>query len=244
MQPLTNCRILYTRSAKHYPAFAQKIQALGGTALHLPLIDTRAITLNDTDSHYCRHADYLIFTSAAAVQHFPEALWQNQANIAIGPATESAIIQRLKPLFLTAPAPFNSESLLSIFQPQHKHIAIIAAAGGRQLLLNTLTQHNHTQTIYAYERYNPSNNWPETLALPHAILLSSQSALNHLIEISAQSTLNLLQSHTTVIALSPRIGQAAQSAGFQHVFAAPQADENAQIQQLCQWWHKFKEYLT
>lgn len=242
MLPLADCQILYTRSAQYFPDFAKKIQALGGIAHHLPLVDTRPLALNLADSQYALSADYLIFTSAAAVRHFPQALWQSQANIAIGLATESAILSHAKTVFLTAPAPFNSESLLSAFQPTNKRIAIIAAEGGRKLLLETLKQHNQTQLIYAYERYNPSTHWQAALPLPNVILLSSQTALNHLIEISAQSTLNLLQSRSFVLALSPRIEQAAQSAGFQRVFAAPQADENAQIQYLCQWWHNFKEY--
>lgn len=242
MRLLTNCHILYTRSAQYFPAFAKKIQALGGIAHHLPLVDTRPLALNPADSQYSLSADYLIFTSAAAVRHFPQVLWQMQANIAIGPATENAILSNHKNIFLTAPAPFNSETLLSTFQPNHKRIAIIAAEGGRQILLEALKQHNQAQLIYAYERFNPCTHWQTTLPIPNAILLSSQTALNHLIEISAQSTLNLLQSRTAVFALSPRIGQAAQIAGFQLVFAAPQADENAQIQHLCQWWHNFKEY--
>lgn len=238
---LSGCRVLYTRAAAYFPAFAEKIQTLGGTALHLPLIDTRALPLNTAALNFCQTADYVIFTSAAAVRHFPITAAPQAAAIAIGPATAAALAEKNTAVFLTAPAPFNSESLLQIFAPTAKNIAIIAAEGGRQVLIEQLQTHNHCQFIFAYERYNPSTTW-QCQPLPHAILLSSQTALKNLIEITAQTTLNLLQSQIAVIALSPRIGQAAQSAGFQHVFSAAQADENAQIQQLCQWWHIFKEH--
>lgn len=242
MYLLEDCTVLYTRAAAHFPAFAAKIHALGGIAEHLPLVDTRRIALDADSADYCRQADMLIFTSAAAVEHFPRELWRRQRNIAIGPATAAAVEAKQQALHLAAPPPFNSESLLSIFQPQEQNIAIIAARGGRQLLHEQLNRHNRARFAFVYERYNPSPHWCADLSIPQALILSSQAALNHLIEITAQATLNLLQSRTAVIALSPRIGQAAQGAGFQQVFAAAQADENAQIQQLCQWWQTIKEY--
>lgn len=234
---LSGCKILYTRATAHWMTFANQIIALGGEPYHLPLMATRVREIEQSDADFCQQADDLIFTSVAAVNHFPKILAPGNAQIiAIGEKTHAALVAKHYSVTLTAPPPYHSESLLSVYAPQAKKIAIIAAPNGRKHLYQSLNIKNKTRLIYAYERYNPSKYWLETLPIPNVLMLSSIQTLKFLLQITPQTTLNLLQCRTEVIALSKRIAHAAHHAGFLSVSHSEQATETAQIQTLCQWW--------
>ena len=98
MNELSGCTILYTRDAAHYPAFRDRIAALGGTALHLPLMATRARSLSAAERTILDHSDTLVFTSAAAVRHLQEQYpLRGQQTVAIGEATAAALPPELPP---------------------------------------------------------------------------------------------------------------------------------------------------
>ena len=103
MNELSGCTLLYTRDAAHYPAFRARIAALGGSALHLPLMTTRVLPLSATDRAILDHSDVLVFTSAAAVHHLIEQYpLRDQQTVAIGKTTAAALPS---PPTITAPAP-------------------------------------------------------------------------------------------------------------------------------------------
>ena len=145
MNELSGCTLLYTRDAAHYPAFRARIAALGGSALHLPLMTTRVLPLSATDRAILDHSDVLVFTSAAAVHHLIEQYpLRNQQTVAIGKTTAAALPS---PPTITAPAPYNSEALLAYWQPRGMRIALIAAPGGREQLAATLNKNNTVHTL-------------------------------------------------------------------------------------------------
>ena len=142
MNELSGCTILYTRDAAHYPAFRERIAALDGRVLHLPLMATRVQPLTATDRTILDHSDILVFTSAAAVRHLLEQYpLRGQQTVAIGEITAAALPQ---PSNITAPAPYNSEALLAHWQPRAgASPSLLLAVGG-----NTSPKHSAKTTQY------------------------------------------------------------------------------------------------
>ena len=239
MNELSGCTLLYTRDAAHYPAFRARIAALGGSALHLPLMTTRALPLIDADRTILDHSDVLVFTSAAAVHHLIEQYpLRNQQTVAIGKTTAAALPS---PPTITAPAPYNSEALLAYWQPRGMRIALIAAPGGREQLAATLNKNNTVHTLYPYRRANPTAVWPDALLLPDIITIASQQTLNHLLAIIPQEKLKLLKYRACIAAISARVAQYAQQQGFQQTIFAEDASETRQIAAICRWWTQTQE---
>lgn len=228
--PLSGCHVLYTRADKHWLEARERLQALGATTSHLPLMDTCPLPFQLPEP-----LDAAIFTSANAVAHFFAQSALPCAAIAIGKKTEETLAHYGHPPIITAPPPYDSETLLSIWQPQGQHIAIIAAPGGRTYLHNTLGKSNHVSMVYTYKRFCPSTTANFTEA-PDAILIASCRTLDFLGKIAEPNTLKLLQCCTCVAAMSQRIADYATQQGFRHVISADQADEDAQFRALCHWW--------
>lgn len=237
MLPLDGCRVLHTRADKHWPHARRILENLGATPIHLPLMDTRVLPFALPEK-----LDSAVFTSANAVEHFFAHSVLPCAAIAIGHKTAQALECHHHPPALTAPPPYDSEALLSVWHPHNHNIAIIAARGGRQHLAKTLASRNRVHFVYAYERFCPSRICVfDMQTLPHAILIASQRTLDHLLKIAEPNTLKLLQWRTCVVALSPRIAHYATHLGFCHTASAVSADDTAQIHALAQWWKSNKE---
>lgn len=236
---LKNCHILYTRPENQQTSAHKHLQQLGAKLIPFPLIDTQSIALSQDEKAHCHKAQHFLFTSANAVKHFFKQ-WHNPTpkNIAIGKSTALALEKIGEKTPLTAPPPYSSESLLKIYKPQNKTIAIIAAEGGRTLLQKTLEQQNHCQTIYAYKRILASHKAPEALKIANILFINSAAALNALSTICTQQEFNLLQYKTCLIALSPRIADLAKKMGFKHTLSSAIATEDAQIATLCHYWQQ------
>lgn len=235
--PLAGCRVLHTRADRHWPQARNTLKQLGASPLHLPLMDTRAIPFQTPQA-----LDAALFTSANAVEHFLAHSALPCAAVAIGAKTAQTLIRHNHPPTVTAPPPYDSEALLSVWQPHGQHIAIIAAHGGRQILAEALAAHNRVNIVYAYERFCPATRciFTET-NLPHATLIASQRTLDHLLKIAEPNTLKLLQWRTCIVALSPRIARYATDLGFRQTASAASADETAQLHALAEWWKNNKE---
>lgn len=235
-ESLRGCRILYTRSQAHQQAFFRKVSALGGEVYFLPLLDTETTALTPVAIRQVKSADILLFTSANAVRHllcqYQPQPWQTAA--AIGKKTAAALpFARV----ITAPPPYNSEALLSIWRPRKKNIAVIGAAGGRKLLTDSLGKDNKVQSIYCYRRFNPTLCYPETLPIPDVITIASRATLDNLCAIIPQSILKLLQYRACVAAISASAACYAAQYSFQHRIFAKAATETDQITSICHWWN-------
>lgn len=237
--PLAGCHVLYTRADRHWPQARARLQALGASPSHLPLLDTRALPFALPQA-----LDAAIFTSTNAVNHFfaQRAPFRALpcAAIAIGGKTRQALLRCGHPPAITAPPPHDSEALLAVWQPQGQHIAIIAAPGGRSHLRDTLSKHNRVSMIHAYERFCPSAS-ANLATAPDAILIGSCRTLDFLGKIAEPNTFKLLQCASCVVAMSPRIAHHATTLGFRHTVSAASADEAAQFLALTQWWSRNQE---
>lgn len=238
-KPLTGCTLLYTRNDASWARFQTHIAPLGATALHLPLLETRPLTLNNEAHEFLTRADSLVFPSANAVRH-TLSYWRppvQQRCISIGKRTTEALIQAGITPSLTAPPPFNSEALLSAWQPQQERIAIMSAAGGRQQLAETLSNANQVYTLYVYERFCPSNTWPFSANQRFdVIFIESVQTLKNFVQLAPQTVLKLLKCQATIATISERAAQAAQALGFLHTLYPEYASEEAMIQAATTWW--------
>lgn len=238
--PLAGCRVLYTRAERYWQKARAALQALGATALHLPLLDTRSLPFTQTGTPDCS-----VFTSANAVHHFFARQGVAGNTIAIGEHTAQALANYGHSPLITAPPPYDSEALLAVWQPQGQHIAIIAAPHGRKHLAAHLSASNRVEIIHAYERFCPSTHLAFAPGhLPHAILIASSQTLAFLQKIAEPNTLKLLQCESCVVAFSPRIADFATHLGFHRVTHANAAAETAQFQALCAWWARQQGVMT
>ena len=234
MPELSGCIILYTRDSSHYPAFRNRIAALGGTTCYLPLMATIPQPLSAADRAILDDSDTLVFTSAAAVQHLlAQYPLRGQQTVAIGSATAAAMP---RPPDRCAPPPYNSEALLAAWQPRGAHIALIAAPDGRTKLAEILSPNNTVHTIQPYCRINPSAHYPASLPIPHIITIASQQTLDHLLAIVPQEKRKLLKCRTCIAAISERVAQYAEKQGFRRHICAEKAGETEQIAAICRWW--------
>lgn len=238
--PLAGCRIVYTRSQEYFEKSA--LHALGATLDHVPLMDTRPKALCPDDVAFLAQVDGVLFTSAAAVRHFfTQNAWSNQTlAIAIGEPTARALRAQSIPeqALLIAPAPYDSEALLSIWQPKGKRIGIVAASGGRELLFKALGADNEVKIIECYQRYNPTEHYPTALPVPDFMMLASLQTVHHLLRITPQSYLKLLKLASTMVAISPRVAEFLKQQGFSRIISAPVAEELSQIEQIRQCWQQ------
>lgn len=237
--------MVYTRSQSHLAQSALTQQ--GAIVDHVPLMDTRAKALSANDWDFLLSADAWVFTSEASVRHLyaqKQSIDDGKTRlyVAIGQTTARALSSQTSSTILIAKAPYNSEALLSHWQPKNQRIAIIAAEGGRELLQSALALHNHVRPIYAYERFNPTLNYPTHFPIPHAMMLASLQTVHHLVRITPQSYLKLLKLRCTMVAISHRVSQSLVEQGFLHTLAAPVAEEASQIQLMSEWWQQRQEY--
>lgn len=234
--PLAGCRIVYTRSRGYFEKSA--LHALGATLDHVPLMDTRPKALCPDDAAFLAQADCVLLTSAAAARYAQSALLEHQTLVAIGKHTAAALPQNPVINTLVSPEPYTSEALLSIWQPQGRTIAILAAAGGRDLLEQSLCAQNKVRTLHVYERYNPTQHYPTNLPTPDFMMLASLQTVHHLLRITPQSYLKLLKLASTMVAISPRVAKFLEQQGFSNIISAPVAEELSQIEQIRQCWQK------
>lgn len=229
MKDWAQCRILYTRDTPYLSAFQAAVAP--AQVWHIPLMSQQGQALSATDLAYWNAADAMIFTSAAAVRYAPQIPPQ-ALTVAIGPRTAEALPR----CDIIAAAPYDSEALLSVWQPREHHIVIAAAVGGRSLLYQTLSVHNRVKMAYVYARYNPSQALPDAYLHADIITIASQQTLRHLRDICSEAQWSTLKSSMALAALSPRVAQYATELGFLKVFYAATAVEEALIQAIKNWW--------
>ena len=141
-------KILYTRNNQAFDKFQGLVkdylwQNILPEIIHLPLIDSRKISINSREFDYAKEADFIIFTSQSSVIFYPEELMKNNTNsgefAAIGKITEQALRAKIKALIqaddnvkiISPKDNFTSEELLKELKINNKRVAIIAAKGGR-----------------------------------------------------------------------------------------------------------------
>lgn len=225
--------ILNTRPRQQAAGLSEKIRALGGEVIELPLIDIVPVTPKFRPSSLNLNTfDVAIFTSTNAVDYFFEnkaISWpQHLKALAIGQATAQRLTDNQIAVTET-PRLSNSETLLetiTLREVHDKNILIIKGKDGRAHLMNQLQRQGARITsVDVYERivveYDPLTL--QSLWKKHRInlvLITSEQALQQLFTIIEPHQLAWLKNHTFVT-LSDRLAAAAKRLGVTHVVVTP-----------------------
>ncbi len=234
--PLAGATLLLTQPADSARALRTRVRALGGTPLRLPGLSVCVTRepLRAIQPLRTAHALW-VFTSPAAVRACFALLpaWRPRSRevvLAVGAGTRRALARR----GVAARAPqagASSEALLALPElaaPQGRHVALVTARGGRNLIAPTLRQRGaRVEIIEVYERHAArlSRRHFDALAAaptPWLTLLSSAEALDHLCR-AVPPVLAARWRTQPLIVASARLAALAQTQGFAQIRVARSA---------------------
>jgi uroporphyrinogen-III synthase len=237
--PLAGASVIVTRPAASSAALRQRIRALGGNAIGLPGLSLRAsddITAAKAALAAVRSADLAIFVSPAAVKFAfvlrPTLRFSRATRIcAIGAATARALARRGLRDAVFPHARQDSESLLALPELQRlrgKRVAVIAAPGGRELLMQTLrARRARVLHAHVYQRVAPRYTARQLALLEQAAspLLTLLSSAEVLANLRAKLPLLLFARLAAgeLIVSSERLAQLARRSLFANVHVAASA---------------------
>lgn len=251
---LTGLTVINTRPAHQAKALSESLTAAGATVIEFPLI---AITpVSDLDRlqgqlSHLNEANIAIFTSANAVEFGLQALggaknWPNNVvTAAVGPATAAKISSQALPVGLVAPAPYNSEALLTLPELQDvrgKKVVLLRGEGGREKLADTLRQRGaEVNYIECYHRSLPDSRpadlyqcWDQKRVL--CIVITSNEALQNLFKLIDEIHVSDLLDSTLVV-ISQRAVNKASELGFKVVpELTPDASNTAIVETIRHWF--------
>lgn len=240
---MTTPTLIVTRPRQQCAAWLARLQALGTSAVALPLIEI--LPARDPAPVQAAWAalptvDLAVFVSPNAVEHFfaqaGAAVWPGQTLAAcVGPGSAQALAEHGVPAELivqpaTDAASLDSEHLWAELAPRRAwlgaRVLLLRGDGGREWLAERLAEAGATvQAVTVYHRSGPRFT-PDEQALLAAVqaeperfvwLFSSAEAVGYLQGVT-------LQGHRA-IATHPRIAEAAREAGFSPVVLARPAPE-------------------
>ncbi len=249
VQPLTNKRILITRTRHQASELATQLEALGATTILVPTIEIAApssFAALDAALTCLRTYDWLLFTSANAVEAFHRRaqflhLTQLPKHIAvIGPATLNAA----NAIGLTVdllPPQYIAESLAEALLPEAagKSFLLVRAAEARETLPQTLTAAGATVTIAeAYRNQLPPESIPALQALfaspenyPDAITFTSASTARNLCALLEAANLSL-PPDITLASIGPITSEALRDLGHSPTIEAREPTIPALVESL------------
>jgi len=235
---LAGATIVVTRPAGDARELMTAARAQGAEALALPglaLRATRSAAVVIAQLQTAAHADAWIFSSPAAVR-FAFRLLPDLSAARHGPVfgVGAGSARALAGHALHAVIPrerSDSEGLLALPElsdVRGRRLALIGAAGGRDLIASTLRERGATvDEIHVYERVAPRLTQRHFEALgraddPVIMLLSSAQALAHLVARLPPRLLERLRRQTLVVS-SERLAGIAQDEGFVNIVHARSA---------------------
>lgn len=234
-RPLFGLRIGITRPAHQCDEVAEKITALSGQPVFLPLIEINAVD-SDARQQVSRifrqlpDFDWLIFTSINGVEAFFRYLWDDGLDVralchlklaAIGTSTAAA----LEEYGLRAdvvPADFRAEALAAALVPhaEGRRVLWARANRGRDVLPATLTAAGASVTECVVYRNDDVETLPADLRTSlqseslHWVGLSSPSIARQFAKLLQQSGIDPGASGVRIATISPVTSAAAAEAGL------------------------------
>jgi uroporphyrinogen-III synthase len=238
IRTLAGATIVVTRPSFSASSLARRIHLLQGAVIRLPGLSLRERASSASPLRKLGHADAFdlcVFNSPAAVRYAwregqPPGIAQGAALFAIGAGTVAALARR-GVVAIASPDRSDSEGLLALPQLANvagRRIALVGAAGGRELIAPTLLRRGATvEEIHVYERVAPRLTRRHFDALAQAdnpliTLLSSAEALGHLARLLPALLLQRLQRQSLVVS-SERLAGIADELGFENIFHAASA---------------------
>ena len=232
--PLAGLTVVVTRPTASATGLVRRLRRLGAQVLRLPGSSVRG---NAADAALCAawreamRGDACVFSSPNAVR-YAAALgpWRGVATaIALGPGTAAAL--RRRGITAVVPARADSEGVLALpawAQPCGLRVTLVGAAGGRELLRDTLHARGaQVRELHVYRRTPPRltvRHQRAVLALPcqARVLLTSAEAIGHLQAALPPDAWRVLL-RTVAVVGSERLARIARQAGFGQVLRAASA---------------------
>jgi len=234
--------ILVTRPAAQADALCAAIEAQGGRAWRLPLLDIAPI---DDAAAFAALAsvldeyDFAFFVSANAVSHGLAGIRAHRTwppgprAVTVGPGSAAALREAGFGQVLVPAVRFDSEGVLALTEftapaIAGKRVLILRGDGGRELLGDALTARGaQVRCFTCYRRLAPDLDVPALAAAASqgaldAITLTSSEAVRHLAAQLKSGGTELLG--VPVFAPHERVADAARAAGFTHVELTEAAD--------------------
>lgn len=215
---LSGHRILVTRAVEQAADLANAVEAAGGTALRLPLLEIvpRDAQQISDDVRRMNSADIVIYVSPNAVRHGFAWHPASAVTAAIGPATRKELEQRGIERVVCPDNGYDSESLLgneAFIDVAGKTIRIIRGQDGRELLGSTLRNRGaNVEYLSAYLRRARRVPEREIREFEHrlrrgeisCITVMSDATLESLLAILPVADRELLR-HTRLVTPSSRV---------------------------------------
>lgn len=230
--------VLNTRPKNQSNNLNTLIKNSGGNFFNLPAIEIIPVPFEKPDLN---HIDFLIFSSANAVQYFFNHINQKDFScklIAIGPATKMAL-EKLGFKNIIIPNNFNSNSILDLAilsNINHKNILIISGENPKLILFENLKSRGaNVSNIYCYKRICPKYN----MDIVFSVL--TQKNINIIVSTSLENLKNLLlifKDHLhwllekKLCVISSEMRDFATKNGFTEIILAENATDEAIIQSL------------
>lgn len=250
---LGGINVLVTRPAFQAQSLCNKIEALGGRALRLPVIEIGEpddITPALKIINHLHSVDIAIFISSNAVEKAHALIcahgnWPENIKIAaVGKHTAETLRHIGKRVDILPQHQFNSEAVLALKEMQEvkgKHIVVFRGEGGRELLAESLRQRGaHVEYAEVYRRIKPHTDIRAVQKAGkageiHIITVTSTEGLDNLYDmIGTDGHAWLL--NTPVIVLSQRTADRAQELGFKTSIIASQASDEGLVASIKEWY--------
>jgi uroporphyrinogen-III synthase len=241
-RPLSGITVLVTRPAEQAAGLSALIEAAGGRALRLPLLEIEPVEDGGVAAEWLNRADYwdwFIFVSANAIRcALALGAWARRRSprtriAAVGEATAKALAEAGIRVDLIPKPQFNSESLLAapeMAEVAGRRILIVRGVGGRELLANALRERG-ADTAYAevYRRTRPTADASVWIDLwqrgeINVAVVTSGEALTHLMELLGESGAEFAD-RTPLVVIGSRIAELARERGWRRAVAAEQASD-------------------
>jgi uroporphyrinogen-III synthase len=250
--PLTGLSVLVTRPAQQASELCTRINALGGDAVLLPVLEiVPRVAASSEQAH-----ELLVFISVNAVKHGLHVL-QSQFELAtlagftphiaaVGAATAALLAEHGYRADITPLTQASSEGLLEheSLQTPPATVLIVRGQGGRELLRDTLTARGCTVTVAeVYERL-PASPAAEQLNAVLALLRSTELDIITVTSIDILQALDALLSpadqvlahRVSLLAGSARIAAQAKQFGWQgECVVSSSPEDKALLGSLVRW---------
>ncbi len=220
---LNNQIVIVTRPAHQAGAFCASVEAAGGTIIRFPTIEIQ-VSAGTTKALLTEIAEYdiVIYLSPNAVATAPPPKSLTGKLLAVGKATAKALQVAGQKNVISPKSTATSEALLLLPELQtisNQTILIVAGAGGRNLLTETLRARGaYVQKAEIYRRVIPENDAqllnPVSLAADKAVITftSGDAARNF---VSMVDTLAPALKQLPIVVGSGRIATICAELGFQ-----------------------------
>lgn len=243
---LKGAHILVTRPAAQAENLCRLIEGQGGAAIRFPTLEIVAAGPDPALLAQAAAGDWLVFTSTNAVDFAIKAFGGKMPALrkfkiaAVGQATAKALQQSGWSVDCVPATEFNSEGLLA--EPLLQDVAgqtctIVRGVGGREKLAESLRSRGAEVRYWeVYRRLQPVVNNGELLGYLarrqlDAVTITSIEALQNLLAMLDGDSVVLLRS-ILLVAMSERIGQAAEDFGFKQIAVSRQPTDAAILETL------------